>query len=51
MTQNFISIFRVWYGESKDEGGAVEGRSASMSGDTMENPAAKSVSGKGIGWR
>ena len=51
MTQNFISIFRVWYGESKDEGAAVGGRLASMSGDTAGNPAAKVVSGKGIGRR
>ena len=48
MTQNFISIFRVWYDKSKDEVGAVGGRSASMSSDTAENPAAKGVSGKGI---
>ena len=45
-----MSIFRVWYGESKSEVGAVGGggRPASMSSDTTENPAAKGVSGKGI---
>ena len=51
MTQNFISIFRVSLDESKEEVGAVGGKSASMSGDTTVNPAAKGSSGKGIGQR
>ena len=47
-----MSIFRVWYGEPKGDMGAVGGgRSASMSSDTTENPAAKGVSGKDIGQR
>ena len=48
VTQNFISIFIVSCDESKEEVGAVGGRSASMSGDTTVNPAAKGSSGKGI---
>ena len=47
----FISIFRVSIDESKEEVGAVGGRSASTSGDTTVNPAAKGSSGKGIGQR
>ena len=43
-----MSIFRVLYGAPKGNVGAVEERSASMSSDTVENPAAKGVSGKGI---
>ena len=43
-----MSIFRVWYGESRGDMGAVGGRSASMSSYTAVNLAAKGVSGKGI---
>ena len=43
-----MSTFRVWYGKPKDDVGAVGERSASMSSDTTENPAAKGISGKGI---
>ena len=46
-----MTIFRVWYGEPKGDVGAVGERSASTSSDTAENPAAKGVSGKGIGQR
>ena len=46
-----MSIFRVWYGEPKGDVGFVGERLASMSSDTVENPAAKGVSGKGIGQR
>ena len=48
VTQNFISIFRVSHDESKEKVGTVGGRSASMSGDTTVNPAAKGSNGKGI---
>ena len=44
-----MSIFRVWYGGPKGNVGGVGERLASMSSDTAENPAAKGVSGKGIG--
>ena len=44
-------FFRVWFDEPKGDEGAVGERSASMSSDTAENPAAKGVSGKGIGQR
>ena len=49
VTQNIISIFRVWYGESKDEGGAVGGRSASTSGDTTETQQQKVLVGRASG--
>ena len=51
MAQNFVSIFMVWYGEPKGDVGAVGDRLASMSSDIAVNPAAKDVSGKGIGQR
>ena len=47
----FYVNFRVWYDEPKGDEGAMGEGSALSSSDIVENPAAKGVSGKGIGQR
>ena len=47
----FYVYFRVWYDEPSGDGGAVGEGSGSMLSDIVGNPAAKGVSGKGVGQR